>query len=131
MAAPEKSIMYLRGIRQDVVREAKAAAAREGLTLAAFVERAVARETRGGTRSPRLSEIAREMAWYEANQRSLVKRHEGEFLAILDEQVVDHDADLEALAARVNERYLTRSVYMPHCLRSRAGVSLRSPRIAR
>lgn len=36
-----KKAVYLRGVEPGIIREAKAAAAREGITLAALVERAV------------------------------------------------------------------------------------------
>ena len=78
----------------------------------------------------RLSEIAREMTWYEANVEALLDRYEGRFLAIVGNEVVDHDSDPEALATRVAGRYGKRSVYMPKCARSPRVVRVRSPRIA-
>jgi hypothetical protein len=122
--------MYLRGIREDVVRQAKALAAREGITLSALVERLLKRATRTAAPPSRLSEIARDIDWYEANKPALVDRYENEYLAIVDEQVVDHDADLEALAARVTDRYGPRSVFMPRCQSSPRVADVRSPRIA-
>jgi hypothetical protein len=113
-----------------VVRKAKAMAAQQGITLAAFVERALARETRASRpASARLSEIVRDIQWYEANRASLLERHEDEYLAIVERQVVDHDADLDALASRVTARYGARSVFMPRCERSPRVVAVRSPRI--
>jgi hypothetical protein len=126
------STMYLRGIREEVAREAKALAAREGITLTSLVERALERETRGARPAPaRLSEIARDIEWYEQNKAALLDRLEGEYLAIVDQAVVDHDPDLEALAARVAERYGARSVYLPLCRRSRRVADARSPRLVR
>lgn len=126
------STVYLRGIREDIVRQAKALAAREGITLTALVERALERETRRAGPAPsRLSEIARDVEWYEAHKSSLLERYDGEYLAIVAEQVVDHDVDMEALAARVTERYGRQSVYMPRCQRSPHVVEVRSPRMAR
>lgn len=123
--------MYLRGVRPALVRETKALAAREGVTLRAVVERALEREihqVRG--RSARLSEIGRDMEWYEANREALLERYEGRFIAIVDGDVVDDDADAEALAARISERYGTTSVFMPLCQREPRVVGVRSPRIA-
>jgi len=126
-----KKTMYLRGIAQEVVREAKAMAAREGITLTALVQRALERETQlGRSASGPLSEIAEDMAWYEANLASLLEQFEGEFLAIVEGEVEDHDADVEALAARVAARYGARSVYMPRCQRALRVAEVRSPRIA-
>lgn len=123
--------MYLRGVDQALAREAKALAAREGITLTALVERALAHETqRAQQPRARLSEIAEEIDWYESNKSALLERHEGEHLAVVGQEVVDHDPDLEALAARVAERYGSRSVYMPRCERSPRAAQVRSPRIA-
>lgn len=130
--AKNKSVMYLRGMDQKTVREAKAKAAREGLTLAAFVERALRRETRASRPVPdRLTEIAQDMDWYERNKPALLQRHEGQYLAIVDRQVVDHDPDAEALATRIADRYGHRSVYMPLCQSVPRVVNVRSPRVAR
>lgn len=126
-----KTTMYLRGVRQEIAREAKALAAREGVTLAALVERALERETRRHTPGTgRLSEIAREMDWYEANEDELLERYRGRVLAIVGGEVVDHDQDAQALAARVAERYGARSVYMPRCERIPRTADVRSPEVA-
>lgn len=127
-----KNAVYLRGIEPRIIREAKAAAAREGITLSALVERALARETESvRPASSRVSEIAEDMRWYEKNAAALLERYEGEHLAIVDREVVDHDLDLEALASRVEKTYGPRSVYMPECRRTPRVVEIRSPRIAR
>lgn len=142
MVEPTKSTMYLRGIREDVVREAKALAAREGVTLTAFVERAMQRESRSAQPAPqRLSEIAGEMDWYEENKPALLKQYEDHYLAIVGTEVADYDADLEALIRRVDERFGGRSIYLPLCRRETrqsesrrnesSTVDVRSPRIAR
>lgn len=127
-----KNAVYLRGIEPGVIREAKAAAAREGITLAALVERALMREThsvRPG--SSRVLEIAEDMRWYENNAAALSERFEGEHLAIVDQEVVDHDLDFAALASRVERKYGARSVFMPECRRTPRVAEVRSPRIAR
>jgi hypothetical protein len=124
-----KGAMYLRGIEPHLIREAKALAAREGITLTALVERTLERETR--TPRPaarRLSEIARDIAWYERERTNLLERYEGRHLAVVDQEVVDDDADLEALASRVAERYGMRSVFMPLCGSEERVIDVRSPR---
>lgn len=127
-----KHAVYLRGIEQRIVREAKAVAAREGVTLAALVERALAREIRSARPAPsRVSEIARDVTWYEDNVASLLERFDGEYLAIVGQEVVDHDVDVEALASRIEAKYGSRSVYMPECRQTRRIVDVRSPRVAR
>lgn len=103
-----KDVVHLRGIAPGIIREAKAAAAREGITLTALVERALARETRSARLAPSyVTEIADDIRWYEKNPAALVERFEGEHLAIVD-QAVDHDLDLKVLALR--ETYGARSV---------------------
>lgn len=125
-----KTTMYLRGVRPEIAREAKALAAREGVTLSAVVERALQSEIRQvRRRSSRLSEIAQDMEWYDANREALLGRYEGRYVAIVEREVVDDDADVAALAARVSERYGARSVYMPLCQRAPRVVEVRSPRI--
>jgi len=127
-----KQAVYLRGIEPGIVREAKAVAAREGITLAALVERALARETHSARPEPsRVSEIAQDIRWYEDNTASLLERFEGQYLAIVGQEVVDHDVDVEALASRVEAEYGSRSVYMPECRRTRRVVDVRSPSVAR
>lgn len=124
--------MYLRGIREEVAREAKAQAAREGLTLSAFVERALERQSRQpGHPTPRLSEIADDMAWFEANKVELLERYAGRVLAIVDGEVVDEDEDVDALARRVAARYDSRSVYMPRCEAETRVVEVPSPTVVR
>lgn len=69
------------------------------------------------------------MEWYDANREALLGRYEGRYVAIVEREVVDDDADVAALAARVSERYGARSVYMPLCQRAPRVVEVRSPRI--
>lgn len=127
-----KNAVYLRGVEPGIIREAKAVAAREGITLAALVQRALVRETQSARPAPsRVSEIAEDMRWYEENAAALLERFEGEHLAIVDRKVVDHDLDLQALASRVEKTYGARSVYMPECRRTPRVAEIRSPRIAR
>lgn len=127
-----KNAVYLRGIEPTIIREAKAAAAREGITLTALVERALTRETHSVPPVPsRRSEIAEDMKWYEENAASLVERFEGEYLAIVGQEVVDHDVVFDALASRVEEKHGYRSVYMPECRRTPRVAKVRSPRVAR
>lgn len=113
----------------EVVRAAKAAAATEGVTVARLVEKAV-RAYLHGARDVRLALITDDIEWFEANRGRLARKHEGEYLAVVDKRVVDHDSSFDALARRVRARYGTRPLFMPLCERSPRVERLRSPRVA-
>jgi hypothetical protein len=147
--------LYLRSVPDEVVREAKAAAARRGVTLAAFVSEALAStlglQTPGGpvARGPSgaptdrasggaASDRARppagleaEMAWYDAHRRTLIPRYRGQYLAIANQKVIDHDKDFDRLARRVFARLGPRPVFMPKCVDGERVVTLATPKVAR
>src|SRR5205807_8108400 len=104
MAQPlRNTTLYLRGIPPDLVRELKARAAQQGLTLTALATTALARAL-GAPPQDALGPLEADMAWYDARKRSLLPRYAGEYLATADRRVLDHDADFSALAARVFAR---------------------------
>ena len=128
-----RTTLYLRGMPVDVVREAKAAAARQGCTLAIVVTQALERGLRPGNRSATSDGAANDfenaVAWFERNRESLLRKHPGDYVAIIDGEVVDHDADFEALAIRVFARLGARSVFMPRVERDEGRrMRVRSPR---
>jgi len=166
--------VYLRGLPPDLVREAKAIAARRGVTLASFVAESLAhaisadadsalRSVRSAdsTLAPRMqnaqnvqnvqnanntvnadsqvddtstaNDVERELNWYENNREQLARQYGDEFVAIIDNRVVDHDAEFEALAERVFTAHGNgeRSIFMPRVRTSGRMLRLRSPRIAR
>jgi hypothetical protein len=112
------------------VREAKAAAARRGSTLAALVsdslDRALLEEN--GRDEPPGHELLESMRWYERNRRRLLSRYGGQYIAVLQGAVMDHDRDFEALAARVFARLGSGPVYMPRVQDGEARARVRSPR---
>jgi hypothetical protein len=128
MASP-KTTLYLRGVPRGVVREAKAAAAREGVTLAQWV---TARISAGpGIATPERAperDLAGDFEFYDEHRAEFEQKYRGEYLAIVDRAVVDHDASFAALARRVFDKYGARSVCMP--LVGRTTVRVRSPRRA-
>ena len=71
------------------------------------------------------------MRWYEENRPRLLSWYRGEYVAVVDRRVVDHDRDFEALATRVFKRLGVRSVFMPHVQESEPLVHVRSPRVLR
>src|SRR5438093_1545300 len=95
--------LYLRGMSTELVREAKAKAARRGGTLASVVSEALARSLEED--DARTGEADRELRaserWYARQRPSLLKRYRGQYVAIRNEAVIDHDADFAALAAEL------------------------------
>ena len=127
MPAEAKTTLYLRGVPRSVVREAKAAAAREGVTLARWV---TARIVPGGAAPAQGREesgdLAGDLAFYEAHRAELERKYPDEYVAIIERAVVDHDASFEALASRVFRKHGPNPVCMPRVGRTVARV--RSPR---
>jgi hypothetical protein len=129
MPISAKTTLYLRGVPRSVVREAKAAAAREGVTLAHWVTERIS----GAAKAPapqRLptEDLESDFAFYEEHRETFGRKYAGEYLAIVDRAVVGHDPSFEALARRVFRKYGARSVAMP--LVGRTTVRVRSPRRA-
>ena len=127
--ASERTTLYLRGVPTQLVREAKAAAARRGSTLAALVSDSLAQSLREDAPGEPLGNGLREnRLWYERNRRGLLARYRGEYVAVVDRAVVDHDRDFSALAARVFARHGGRPVFAPRVQEKEARARLRSPR---
>lgn len=131
--AQHTGTLYLRGMPRDLVREAKAVAARRGVTLTALVKEALAATIGLDVTRPKepLDEFERDWAWYEKNKAKLLKSHAGRYVAIVNRKVVDHDADFDALARRVFTRYGVRSICMPKVVPGDRVVRIPSPRILR
>lgn len=130
--ASERTTLYLRGVPRHLVREAKAAAARRGSSLAALVSDSLARSlAEGDTRELPNDGLRDGRLWYERRRRELLARYAGEYLAVIDRQIVDHDRDFSALAARVFARHGGRPVFMPRVQEKDEPARLRSPRQVR
>ena len=129
-STPAKRSVYLRGIPSSVIREAKAAAARRGITLAGFVADSLARALQNQTQSSeQADDLSREIRWYERNRERLLPEYAGEYLAILDNAVIDHDPDFEDLAERVFARDVGRNVFMPQVAATPRSLRVPSPRV--
>ncbi len=120
--------LYLREIPKDLVRELKARAAREGLTLTALVIDLLRRDVRTEPQDE-LRPLEADMAWYEVHKRQLLRRYRGEYLAVVDRRLFDHDFDFSALAARVFTKAGVRPIFMPQCVETEPIVHFRSPRL--
>jgi Family of unknown function (DUF5678) len=132
MPSSERKSLFLRGMPVELLREAKAAAARRGETLTTIVAEALTRSL-GVDSVPQRGPDAleREMAWYRKNLPALLRRYPGEYVAIVDAAVVDHDRDFSPLAGRVFARFGNRSIYMPRVQAAERVARVRSPRRAR
>lgn len=128
--------LYLRGIPRKLVREAKAEAARRGMSLTAFARDALARALGLGTtaadtsaaREPEGIEAIRpDLDWFEANRKRLLRRYPGDYVAIINRKVVDHDPDFGALAQRVFAKYGMRSIAMPKVTAEEQVVEIPTP----
>lgn len=127
-----RSTLYLRGVSTDLVREAKAAAARRGSTLASLVSDSLTQTLREEASGQTPEDGMREnKLWYERNHGRLLGRYRGEYVAVVDRAVVDHDRDFSALAARVFARHGDRPVFAPRVQEKERRVRLRSPRRVR
>lgn len=121
-----RKTLFLREMPASLAREAKVVAARRGETLTTVVAEALARSLGVDDGPP--SELARDMAWYGAERAQLIGRYRGQHVAIVDQAVVDHDRDFDALARRVFARYGHRSIYMPRVDDAAPAARIRSPR---
>lgn len=126
--------VYLRGLPPEIVREAKAAAARRGVTLAGFVAETLARALEQIDALPHgesRSDLRREQRWFERQRERLLRKYQGQYVAIVGEAVLDHDSDFEALAERVFASQGVRDVFMPLVSASQPAMRVRSPRVMR
>jgi hypothetical protein len=132
MSEPERKSLFLRGMPTELIRDAKAAAARRGETLTTIIAEALTRSLGvDGETQDRTDDLQGDMAWYRENRSSLLRRYRGEYVAIADATVVDHGSDFSALAARVFARFGNRSVYMPRVQAAEPMARIRSPRRAK
>ena len=127
--------LYLRGIPRQLTREAKAEAARRGMSLTAFTKEALATALRQrATRTEHsngIEAIRPDLKWFEVNRHRLLQRYPNEYVAILKRKVIDHDREFAGLAQRVFDKYGVRSIAMPQVTVQERVLNLRSPRIVR
>lgn len=123
--------LYLRGMPEPLVREAKAVAARRGITLAELVREAL-RGVVGEAAHPEDERALDEsVRWYRANHGRLLRRYRDQYVAIEGRKVIDHDRDFDALARRVFARLGNRPVFMPKVTGTERVARLPSPAIVR
>lgn len=129
MSTSDRKVLFLRDMPTDLVREAKAVAARRGQTLATVVAEALSRSLGVMEATPGPGqELLADMTWYRKNQAKLVERYGGQYVAIVDGAVVDHAKEFQTVAHRMFARYGNRSIYMPRVQAGEREVRVRSPR---
>ena len=110
---------------------------REGEPVAAVVPIAEYREFEAWRErhiSPSLSpddEWERGRQAFERMRSELLKTHQGQFVAILNDQVVDTDAEIGTLARRVYTRFGYRPIYMQKVTEQPRVARIFSPRVVR
>jgi hypothetical protein len=130
MARGTAKPVSLRGLPAGLVREAKAVAARRGVSLTGLVADTLARAVKEPDSQPISADLESEMRWYERQRARLARAHAGEYVAIRGNAVIDHDESFEALAERVFKRDGARDTFMPRVSAEPVVARIRSPRIA-
>lgn len=130
------STLYLRGIPVELSRRAKSHAARSGVTLTQFVidalSTALEREAIGSLTNKVADPLERDISWYKEHRAELSRPFGDKYVAIIDQQVVDSDAEFGPLAERVFARFGVRPIFMPKCVSGERVIQVRSPaRVAR
>jgi hypothetical protein len=125
----ERATLYLRGMPEPLVREAKAVAARRGITLAELVGEAL-RAVVGEAAAPAgEGALDQSIRWYRANHSRLLRRYRGQYVAIEGGRVIDHDINFDALARRVFARLGSRPVLIPRVTEKERVAHIPSPAI--
>ncbi len=70
-------------------------------------------------------------AYYERNKDLLTRKYNGEYIAVWDNEVIDHDMSFSALAQRVYKKLGYISIYMPFVTSKRRVLRFESPRFRR
>lgn len=135
MAQQQTATLYLRGIPRKLAREAKAEAARRGMSLTAFTKEALARALRArparATEADGIEAIRPDLNWFEANRKRLLRRYRDQYVAIINRKVVDHDTEFSRLAQRVFAKYGVRSIAMPKVTPEERVVHIPTPWVER
>ena len=81
---------------------------------------------------PRRPAMMREQAAYKAMHADLLREHEGEFVAVYQAEVIDHDFDELALSTRVRQRWPSAVILIRQVLpQVERKLHFRSPRLER
>jgi hypothetical protein len=126
----QQTTLYLRGVPSHLVREAKSAAARRGITLRELVQESLEQSLLANSeRAAPPAPLADDQAWFEIEHERLSTLYPNQYIAIIQRSVVDHDIEFEPLARRVFGRFGVKSILMPQCGPASQEVKIRSPRV--
>ena len=126
-----------RGVRKDwtPVQRLYFVVERAANQLGMTIEEFLAAASRVLTESDPLAStdsLERAVCWYEQNKDRLsVVYPAGTFLAIINDDVIAHDSNVERLTAQMHERYGPRSFFMPQIGAATRELRFRSPHITR
>jgi len=113
----DTATLYLRGIPRELAWEAKSEAARRGMSLTAFAREALTQALRSPTdrigQPEGIETIRPDLDWFKANRTRLLQRYRNQYIAIVNQKVVDHASEFGPLARRVLAKYGMRSIAMP------------------
>ena len=98
MESQKRATLLLRGLPEWLVRKVKVRAAERGVTVGELVTEILS----DSLDEPFIGKppMAGERSWFEAHRDELERAYPGEFLAISQNQVVDHDLSFDSLARR-------------------------------
>ena len=64
--------------------------------------------------------LERNWVWFRRNYSRLVRRFDGEYVAVFEREVVDHDKDLGRLARRVRDKFPFERVLVEYVSKEKA-----------
>lgn len=71
-------------------------------------------------------EYERNWSWFRENYGELVKKFDGEFVAIYEQKIVDHDKELSNLMERIREKYPEGNVFIDFVSREKLMLILKA-----
>ncbi|MCE7986095.1 MAG: hypothetical protein DYG89_33375 [Caldilinea sp. CFX5] len=87
-------------------------------------------ETSGATQDEQYRKIAQEQKVYEAQHQELLKVYRGQYIAMDQGRVVDHDVDGAALRRRIRAHYGSKAIFVTPVLEEPIQtIYVRSPRL--
>lgn len=80
----------------------------------------------------RQEKIARERHWYEAHHHEFVRQYRGQYVAVHNTRIIDHDSDGRLLSRRIRQSYGRVAVAIIHVVDSPElpVLQMRSPKLA-
>lgn len=69
--------------------------------------------------------------YFQENKAQILEQYSGNFIAIVDNSVVDHDKEFSELAKRVYEKFGYQTTYMPFVEREPGVLRIPSPRVGK